>query len=186
MFLRKLKVNNFRALEEDEILAKFFLNSTFVKNPPSNYSAMQRLVKQVAFRQIDGLAAKIVYARQVFVGLGLRREDIEGAPSIAAIASNLRKRISSAKDQLANIDPAEWESTFTHEIQVEASRIRDEWEFTWPVQCNGKRLFEELQVELALKTSLKKFKLELIREMAVKETSNWIAMQQLLQHLLQQ
>lgn len=166
-----------------EILTKLLMDDEVTKNPLSNEGEVRKLLTRLAMSQLRDVAIRTLYAENRFIGLGLRKEDLS-APSTEAIAKSLAARIHEAKVKLEPFNPVSWQESFLAAVEVKRAELQKTWESNWVPLCDGKRLLLDLSKEVALRLNQKKFKLRLMKEMALARTPNWIEMESSLKELL--
>ena len=94
-------------------------------------------------------------------------------------------RIQTAKSKLETFDVNTWSQTFASAVDEKRAELEKTWESNWVPLCDGKRLLIDLPKELTLRMNQKKFKLRLMKEMALSRTPNWLEMESSLKTLLQ-
>ncbi len=166
-----------------DAITTVLMDSEIVREPLKNSGEVSTLLRSLAFSQLPELAAKHVYERYGFGGLGLRRDDLT-EKSVTKISQNLFERLMSVKAQLAKIDEASWISDFENDVKVEQERLRAIWETTWMQDCDGKRLIDDLSKRVTFRSKVKQFKIRLIKEMALSQSPNWKLIEAKLRSLL--
>jgi predicted ATPase len=167
-----------------EILTRLLMNGEVVQNPLKNEGEVRSLLTQLALSQLRDVALRSLYTANNFVGLGLRKDDLK-LESTEAIVELLSNRIQTAKSQLEQFDLDTWPQDFTTKVKSKQIELEKTWESKWDILCDGKRLLEDLSKQVALRMNQKKFKLLLIKEMALSKTQNWLEVEALLKTLLQ-
>ncbi|MCI1154921.1 AAA family ATPase [Stenotrophomonas maltophilia] len=155
-----------------EAMSNLLMSSEVLKSPLKNHGEVSTLLKKVAFEQIPEIAAKRVYERYGFEGVGVRREDVR-QKSVDEISSAMMARLRRLKERLADVDETTWPDSFRRSIDVEIAQIKQVWESTWKEECDGKRLLEDLFKEMDFKSSLRSFKIKMIKDMALEEADGW-------------
>ncbi|MGA9917368.1 MAG: AAA family ATPase, partial [Paraburkholderia sp.] len=166
-----------------EAITTVLMDSEIVREPLKNNGEVSTLLRSLAFAQLPELAAKRVYEKYGFGGLGLRRDDL-AEKSVEKISSVLFDRLMSVKAQLAKIDEASWIGNFENDVKVEQERLRAIWETTWMQDCDGKRLIDDLSKQVTFRSKVKQFKIRLIKEMALSQSPNWKVIEAQLRTLL--
>lgn len=155
-----------------DAMSNLLMDEDVVREPYTNQGDVSKLLREIAFQQLDEAAARRIYAKYNFQGLGLRREDLSNK-SIEEISRAALQRIVDVKRQLAGIDEAQWDTQFKAAVRTERHELEAIWETNWLSDCDGKRLLEELTKRVNLKMSLKKFKIRLMREIAINQSPSW-------------
>lgn len=167
-----------------EVLTKLLMDDEVVQTPLKNEGEVKKLLTRLALSQLRDVALRSLYAENKFIGLGLRKEDLSPT-NTEAVAKTLSERIQVAKSQLAVLDLETWSQTFTAAVESKRSELEKDWESNWVSLCDGKRLLMDLSKEITLRMHQKKFKLRLMKDMALSRTANWSEMESLLAELLQ-
>ena len=167
-----------------EILTKLLMDDEVTQNPLSNEGEVRKLLVRLALSQLRDVSLRTVYMTHEFVGLGLRKEDLS-PESTEAIAEALSARIQAAKSQLDNFDANTWPRSFSEAVEARRAALKKTWESNWVALCDGKRLLSDLSKEITLRMNQKKFKLRLMKEMALSRTPNWMEIEESLKTLLQ-
>jgi predicted ATPase len=166
-----------------EILTKLLMDSEVAQVPLKNEGEVRKLLGKLALSQLRDVAIRSVYAENSFVGLGLRKEDLTSA-STESISEALAARIQDAKSKLDSFDATAWSQSFTSKVVARKTELEKSWESNWAALCDGKRLLIDLSKEVTLRMNQKKFKLRLMKEMALSRTPNWLEMEAALKTLL--
>ncbi len=141
-------------------------------------------IKRTAFKQLDRKAARIVYERDPFDGLGLRQSDLKIA-NPGELSAVLSGRIENLRLRLMNFDEATWQAEFLRDVTIEKEQLCAQWDDRWIAECSGKQLIADLCEALKIRGGGKQFKLRAIREAGLKKTKSWIEVQQKLVSLLE-
>ena len=155
-----------------DAISNLLMDKEITRKPFTNQGDVSRLLREIAFQQLDEVATRRVYTRLIFVGIGLRRDDLVNH-SIADIATALHTRIEVAKTQLSEIDLQTWREKFMEDVQKERQQLEAVWETNWSIDCDGKRLLDDLSKRTALKLSLKRFKVRLMKEITITRSGTW-------------
>lgn len=166
-----------------DAIANVLMDDEVTRAPFTNQGDVSRLLRELAFQQLDEVATRRVYARYGFEGIGIRRDDVLNK-SVAEAAEVLLERIIRLKTQLISVDPARWEADFLAEVHKERRELEAVWETKWMIDCDGKRLIEDLAKRVQLRLSLKRFKLRLMREIASVGSGSWKTVESHLRSLL--
>lgn len=155
-----------------DAMANVLMSPEMVKNPLANHGEVSTLLKDLAFKQIPEIAAKRVFERYAFEGIGVRKEDVRNK-DIDDISEILLGRIERLKGQLANVDSSTWRERFKSDVEEEVTQVKKVWEATWKEQCDGKRLIEDLSKSVVFQTKIRNFKIRMIKEMAINQADGW-------------
>jgi predicted ATPase len=166
-----------------DALGNLLMDPECIRTPFTSMGEVSKVVRELAFQQLDEVAAKRVYAKYAFDGVSMRREDVLNR-SVAEISDVMLKRIITVRDQLAAIKLETWQSEFQEAVKIERAQLEAVWEMNWMKDCDGKRLFEDLAKRVQLALNLRRFKVRLIKEMAINQSSSWKAVEGYLKTLL--
>lgn len=167
-----------------DILADICMDADYVKNKVGSIGELQNLLRQLAAKQLDEIAARSVYQRMNYESPGLRREDVRGA-TLEQVASNLYARIEKVKAQLSSLEKSSWIQTFLADVMAERAKLTETWDLKWIQDCDGKRLFADLHNHVQPKHGGARYmKIRVVQEMRVRGTDAWRALKQQLEELL--
>jgi predicted ATPase len=166
-----------------DVLTDLLKDDEHTDKPVKNVGELQNLLKELAMSQIADLVAKEVYDKYSFENAGLRPYEIQGK-SFPETASLLFQRLSRIREQMVALDQATWEREFVRECENGQIRVAEIWEAKWRDNCDGKKLFTDLQRRLGIRMRLPRFKKRVILEMKNRSTENWRTMESLLKELL--
>lgn len=166
-----------------DAISNLLMDSEIAKNPYTNMGEVSQLLREIAFKQLEEFSAKKAYAKYAFEGVGMRREDIVNKP-IEDISKIMLERIQNVKQQLAAINPDTWHAEFKQAVAHERKQLEAIWETNWMNDCDGKRLLDDLSKSVPLHLSVKRFKVRLMKEIALSQTSSWKAIEGYLKTLL--
>jgi predicted ATPase len=167
-----------------EQIANLLMNDEIAKKPFTNMGEVSKLIKELAFKQLDEFAARKVYSRYSFDSVGMRKDDVLNKNS-EEIADAMFARIEKVRKQLVEIGTSEWKDSFKKSILEERSNLEAIWATSWQNDCDGKKLLEDLSKRVELKMNLKRFKVRLMREITLNKSSSWIVIEGHLKRLLE-
>jgi hypothetical protein len=113
----------------------------------------------------------------------MRKDDVS-KHSIDETAEALISRIEHVKRQVAEIDPIQWKQDFLAAVEREKQELQAVWETSWMSDCDGKRLLEDLSKKVQLAIGVKRFKVRLMKEMALNKADSWKTVESDLRALL--
>ncbi len=149
----------------------------------SNLGEVNKLLRELAFSQLDDLVAKAVYAGYSFEDPGIRAPEIHGK-STAEIAEILFLRLRRVNTQTTVAD--DWKTLFAAECERRKKEMLAIWDVKWVENCDGKRLFKDLlRRPLRFRISSRRLEKRVIQEMARNRTESWRSMESLLNTFLQ-
>ncbi len=167
-----------------DAISNLLMDSEIVKVPFTNMGDISKLLREIAFKQLDEVAARRVYSKYAFDGVGMRREDVVDKP-IEKMATIMLERIEKVKNQLSEIDPKTWQSDFSEAVKDERQQLEAIWATNWMKDCDGKKLLDDLSKHVQLKLNTKRFKVRLMREIALAQAGSWKAVEGYLKSLLE-
>jgi len=159
------------------------MDEEVVQPPLRNEGEVISMLSRLAISQLRDLSVRTTYAKTEFIGLGIRKDDLAAA-STEDIASMLLARIERARTQIASIDSTHWANDFVAKVDAEHLALAKHWESNWLFLCDGKRLLQDLSKQVKLRMNQKKFKIRLIKEMALEKSANWLEVESELKSLL--
>lgn len=178
---------NRRCLEnyllDGECLTDLLMDPDVMADPFPDEGTVSKTLKDLADKQLSELAARHVYASYEFESAGLRKADLNGK-SIEDIGTRLLDRIKVAKESFAKVDEGVWLVDFREKVRLEEQRLNATWFTNWTVDCDGKRLIEDIWKERRTRVSLKKFKLLLMQKAAHRQAESWRSAESQLRQLL--
>jgi predicted ATPase len=151
--------------------------------PLSSLGEVNKLLRELAFSQLDDVVAKAVYVSYGFEDPGTRSTEIQGK-KIEDIAEVLFSRLKRIAHQTSEVS-AEWKQSFESECHRRRKEILALWEVKWIELCDGKRLFRDLHRKLKFRISSRRLKKLIIQEMAKSQSETWRSVESLLKALLQ-
>jgi predicted ATPase len=166
-----------------DAVSNVLMDPDVLKNPYTNQGDVSKLLRRLAFKQLDELAARNVYNSYNFGGVGLRKDDLTNR-SVEETARFLLNRLQQVKTQLNSIDEAKWTEEFKNSVETERRQLEAVWESKWIFDCDGKRLIEDLRNEVKVSLSVKKFKIRLMKELMSHQFPSWLTIESQLTKLL--
>lgn len=166
-----------------DAISNLLMDQEIVKTPFTNMGDVSTLLRALAFKQLDEVAARRAYSKYEFDGVGMRRDDVIDKP-VEKMASIMLERIEKVKSQLSTVDPQTWQSDFVKAVKEERQELEAIWATNWMKDCDGKKLLDDLSKQVQLKVNSKRFKVRLMREIALAQAGSWKAVEGYLKTLL--
>lgn len=166
-----------------EAISNLLMDDEVTKNPFTNMGEVSKLIRDIAFGQLDEFAARRVYSRLSFDSVGMRKDDVTNK-SPKEITEAMFGRIQHVRNQLDSINPVTWKDEFEKSINDERAQLEAIWMTTWQNDCDGKKLIEDLSKRVSLNMNLKRFKIRLMKEIALNKSSSWTIVEGHLKNLL--
>ncbi len=148
----------------------------------SSLGEVSKLLKDLALSQLDELAAREAYAQYKFDDPGIRAPEIQGK-TIPEIAEVLFSHLRRMNEETSGVTD-HWKASLISDAERRRKEMLAVWDVKWMEDCDGKRLFGDLQRKINFRISSRRFKKRVIQEMARKQTANWRSMESLLLSLL--
>jgi hypothetical protein len=165
-----------------DTLMDLLKDADVARAPVERSGQASEIVKELAMAQLIDYVAKQVYSGYGFENPGMRGGETEGKP-VNQIAEILFNRLEIVRSQTTVLTDG-WKDKFIEDCERELSEMRLIWETKWQDDCDGKRLFSDLQKRIPLKMSIRKFKQRIMSEIQRNRRENWRSMESLLNGLL--
>ena len=165
------------------ILTDLLKERDIAERPVQNMGETQNIIKNLAMNQIQDLVVREVYATYRFENPGLRSNEVQGK-QLHDVAEVLFVRLAAVRSQTSNLDQAVWTEDFVSRCGQRILQIREQWEVSWVEDCDGKRLFVDIQKSRGIKRNLLAFKRLIISQMRASTTETWRSMESLIKDLL--
>ena len=166
-----------------DIITDLLKNSDIAKIPVTSQGEVDRILRELAFNQLNGMVSRVVYQSYGFQNPTLWADDVN-KKTVPEIATALFTRLSTVKASLAFSDGEEWEKDFTDKCNTKRQELELTWEAKWKELCDGKLLFNDLQKSGRLKVGVSAFKRRIIQDMKLNKSENWRLVESLLKGLL--
>lgn len=157
---------------DTDIITELLKEPNLTHAPVQNEGEVRRRMQELAFRQLDAVAARHVYRELGYLDASLRGDDLKGN-SIEEIAAALFKRMSAALQSMPN----NTEETWVNEFVAKTKALKDElvltWEAKWQELCDGKRLLSDLHKASRLRVSEPTFKTRIVEKMRDAKADSW-------------
>lgn len=170
-------------LLDADSLTDLLTDREITAEPLANEGEVSRLLKQLAFSQLNDQVIKEAYGEYNFENLGLRAKEVENLDFRSA-ADQLFGRIDRAKHQICNLGQGSWVKEFVGICERKKHALSASWEANWRDECDGKRLFDDLYRRRQFRLPQLKLKKRTIQTMRTRNTANWQSLQRLLTEFL--
>lgn len=168
---------------DTEVLTALSREEHIFNANPSNAGDIEKLLKEVAWQQLWEKAAREIYSEFAFKSPKFKTEDFEGKDPDQVTAA-LYSRMSSARLSIPDTPEPVWAAAFVTNVNQRRAEIELRWESRWKEQCDGKRLFLDLQQGGHLKLSAALLKRKITSRMRDGETDNFMRVREQLCQLL--
>ncbi|WP_375454344.1 ATP-dependent endonuclease [uncultured Methylobacterium sp.] len=166
-----------------DLVTDVLKDEEITKTPVSNIGEVSRILRQLAFDQIDELAAKEVFNTFDFINFDLRKSDFLNK-QLRDVLESLGERMSVVQAKLAEREIDAWKTEFLVRHHARKVEIESEWEDKWKDNCDGKRLFNDLHKKMSMKISMDRLKRRIMKDMKAEQVDNWKLMKSLLSDLI--
>jgi hypothetical protein len=167
-----------------DVITELLKNPEIAAKVVATEGEVDRLLREIAFEQLDAVAAKAVYRDYGYLSPSLRTEDVEKGASLEDMGVAFFKRSKAASDSLQGLDERNWKDRFIARTQELRNSLQIEWEAKWKEDCDGKRLFSDLQKRGYLRVALPVFKRRVIQRMREVSSENWRLVESQLKELV--
>ena len=166
-----------------DVITALLKQDEVAKTPVSSQGEVDRILRELAFTQLNEIAARDVYQSYGYKNPSLWADDITKKP-IQEIAEALFTRLSTVRDSLTFSAKEDWEADFIAKCESKKTELLLAWEAKWKELCDGKMLFDDLQKSNRLRISPLAFKRRIIQDMKLTTSENWRLVESLIKGLL--
>lgn len=152
-------------------ISELLRNKDYAEIPILSSGQVVILLRDLAFRQIESIAARYQYNSYAYANSSLQKADVDGG--LDEIAQKLYGRMASARQSLPDQSDVEWTEIFRAGVEQKKQNMLRMWESDWASLCDGKKLISDLHKAVQPRRSEAAFKLAIVREMRDQETRNW-------------
>jgi predicted ATPase len=157
---------------DTDVITSLLKDSSITEKLMENEGDVRRLMRDLAFQQLDGVAAREIYNARGYLNASLQAKDLKGV-TIHNVAEALFDRMSSARASIPAVEKDVWTDEFKKAAEARKQKMLLTWEAKWPELCDGKRLISDLHKAASLKISESSFKARIVREMRDKSAETW-------------
>lgn len=169
-----------------DVLSDILKSPEIVTHSLQNNGEVINLLKELAMKQLDDRVAIDTYNKYGYENPGLRLSEIIGKNQEEK-AGKLFSRLQLLQSQVSQLTENEWKQDFNKKCSVLKNELSQDWDYKWAQLCDGKRLFNDLQIAVSPKMSPRNFKKRVIQDMARSEKSdNWALVERQLKELIKE
>jgi hypothetical protein len=168
---------------DSDVIASLLKDPSITRTPRENEGEVRRLMRDLAFEQLNYIAARDVYKSYGYLDASLRSEDLKG-PTIEGLANAFYARMSAARSSIPDVTKDGWAPKFIAAVADQKQTLLMSWEAKWPDLCDGKRLISDLHKASAIKMSESSFKARIVRGMREASSENWRLVRDMLNELI--
>jgi predicted ATPase len=166
-----------------DVISELLKDSAVVKEPMSNEGEVRTLLRNLAYTQLDSIAARVTYNDYNFRNASLKKEDVQDG-DIPKLANSLFDRMSSARASIPDTPRDAWIDTFQRSAEIRKEELHLEWEANWRDLCDGKKLISDLHKAAGLKMSEASFKMRIIQMMRETTSEDWRLVKGILENFI--
>jgi predicted ATPase len=166
-----------------DVLAQILRDPTVTRRPIESAGAVRNICRELAFKQINGIASREAYNSFGYLNSSATRDDL-AFDSIPEIAQSLFDRMASAKASLPEITKSEWLGKFTAAVQGRHRELELAWDDKWKEVCDGKKLINDVYRRCDIKIPQTAFIQRIVRVMKENNSDNWRSAKTNLEQLL--
>jgi hypothetical protein len=157
---------------DTDVIAELLKDPKLTNAPVQNEGEVRRRMRDLAFHQLDAVAAREAYRGLEYADASLRADDIKGA-SVEEIATALFARMSTARNSLPTNTEEQWIKEFVAQAKALREELAVSWEAKWQELCDGKRLLPDLHKASQLRMSEATFKTRIVERMRDVKADSW-------------
>lgn len=170
-------------LIDDKIIYDLLHSRDFSGESIEKRGEVDAIFKELAFKQLPELVAKLVYDNFQYENPGIRKREIRDK-NFLETASILYTRLSALKTQLEHVHDVDWRTEFAARCVEKQQELEATWNSEWRTLADGKQFFKDLHHSYKLKISPLKFKLKIVGEMKRIQADGWVLIEKLLSDAL--
>jgi hypothetical protein len=157
-----------------DVISELLRDPAVSRKPIESAGEVHRLCRELAFSQLDAVAAREAYSSRGYLNSSITKEDIK-ANSVQEIAVALYDRMSKARASIPDVAEAVWIQQFVAEVEVRRKELELSWDDKWKEVCDGKKLISDLHKKTDPRMAEISFKERIIRRMRDTTSDNWIS-----------
>lgn len=166
-----------------DAISELLMDSDVTRTPMKSSGDVALMLKDLAMQHLDSEVIKTVAATKKIDGFSHIPAETLGK-SFSESAIILREKIESLKYKMSDLDLSSWASEFEKLCMIERNSLFPIWDADWVSQCNGKRLFSEIQKKVTLNMPILAFKRRILLQMRANKSESWLMVDGLLSCLL--
>ena len=155
-----------------DVIAELLKDPSVTKTPIGSEGEVHKLLRDLAYRQLDVIAARETYNAYGYLNASLTKADIQDG-DLAKLANALFERMSCARASIPDIPKEVWVSAFQQSAEERKRKLLLIWESKWRELCDGKKLLSDLHKSTNLKMSESSFKTHITKRMRDTSSENW-------------
>lgn len=157
---------------DTDVVTSLLKNPSNTRAPVESEGDVRKLMRDLAFEQLEAVAAKEVYKSYNYFDASLRAEDFKGN-ALEVMASTFYDRMARARASIPDERKDIWTSRFLNDVARMRQSLLGTWEAKWPEICDGKELISSLHKKSSMRISESVFKARIVREMRDTQSEGW-------------
>jgi hypothetical protein len=157
------------------VIAELLKDPLVTRKPIASAGDVSRLLRDLAFQQLDEIAARQTYNSYGYLNSSLTKAELRDG-GLSELASAFFTRMSKARASLPDTPRETWIQEFVQAAEVRKRNLLLGWEAKWRDLCDGKKLISDLHKKADLKVSEAAFKTRITRMMrdATSDNGGWL------------
>jgi predicted ATPase len=168
---------------DSDVITTLLKDPSVTKAPMESEGDVRKLMRELAYKQLDHIAAREVYKSYRYLDASLQSDDFKGT-SIQALASSFYDRMAAARESIPSTPKEKWTEEFVKAVESRKKALLQTWEAKWPELCDGKKLLSDLHKAASMKMSESIFKTRIVKGMRDASSETWQIVRGLLNDLL--
>ncbi|RTL53984.1 MAG: DUF4435 domain-containing protein [Bradyrhizobiaceae bacterium] len=165
-----------------DVIAEILKDPENTHSPIESEGEVQRMMRELAYQQLDSLVAKDIYESRKYETPSIHREDLKG--DIKEITGSLFGRMTKSRNSMPDVEWETWSQSFATQCSMKKEELQQLWEVKWRDLCDGKRLISDLHKAAKMKMSEAAFKAKITQRMRDTTSETWQAVKGILQDFI--
>jgi energy-coupling factor transporter ATP-binding protein EcfA2 len=168
---------------DSDVITELLKDPSVTKTPMESEGEVRKLMRDLAYKQLDQIAAREVYKSYQYLDASLQSDDFKGT-TIESLASSFYDRMAAARASISEVPKDQWTQDFVKAAEDRKQTLLKTWEAKWPELCDGKKLISDLHRAGSMKMSETTFKMRIVKGMRDASSETWQIVRGLLNDLL--
>lgn len=170
-------------LLDTDVITTLLKDPSVTKAPIESEGDVRKLMRDLAFDQLNHIAAREIYKSYQYQDASLRSEDLKQI-AVEALADSCYARMAQARASILDTPREQWIAKFSSDVTARKQALLATWEAKWPELCDGKKLISDLHKKSSLKMSESMFKARIMKGMRDVSSETWRLVRDMLNDLL--
>jgi predicted ATPase len=167
-----------------DVIASIMRDSSATGSPIQSEGEVHRMLRDLAFKQLDALVAREVYAGFGFENASATKDELKHS-EIDQLTDALFERLARAKASIPELHRDQWISDFKRRAAERKAALMPTWEANWREVCDGKKLLADFYKAGKFKMSEAALKGQITQRMRDTQSETWMVVKGLLENLIQ-